>query len=286
MALSVSALDDLSKFLLLLVGSGGGLGTFLYWLLKSKLEDRFTRELERTRHQLQLEQQKMSIVYEHQKDSFRKVLLAMHFLGKAHKGQYDSNGIPERAIEEFQKVVIEEALFLEAGSNEAVQLFVHIARQAETGQDQSPEINDVVRARAEMNYVTERLAAHFRKRIGLDADDSDSIADLQVLGALYLLNEVHPTMFALPDESPLQFRYGLSVRTMVILAKQNNELLLAELTRCRAAVSGQRLHPSVLENVDRYLREINQWKNSRQDSSGLPATNADVWLARPLRRPQ
>jgi hypothetical protein len=71
---TVPSSDALVKLVLPYLVSSGGVGAFLYWLFKRKLEDRFAKEMENTKHELQLEQQKMSIVFEQQKNSFRKVL--------------------------------------------------------------------------------------------------------------------------------------------------------------------------------------------------------------------
>jgi len=56
----------------------GVLGGVLYWLLQKKMEATLAQRLEVTKHQLQLDYQRMSIVFEHQRDSFRRVLAAMH----------------------------------------------------------------------------------------------------------------------------------------------------------------------------------------------------------------
>jgi len=60
------AIKLLAGFLLSL----GRLGGLLYFLLQNALEARFAKKLEETKHDLQLDLEKMSIVYRHQKDSF------------------------------------------------------------------------------------------------------------------------------------------------------------------------------------------------------------------------
>ena len=64
------------------MGGYGGLSAILYLLLKKALEktvdSRFDERLEKVKHDLQLEQEKMSVVYQNQKDSFRNILVAVH----------------------------------------------------------------------------------------------------------------------------------------------------------------------------------------------------------------
>jgi hypothetical protein len=64
------------------LGGYGGLSAILYLLLKKALEktvdSRFDERLEKVKHDLQLEQEKMSVVYQNQKDSFRNILVAVH----------------------------------------------------------------------------------------------------------------------------------------------------------------------------------------------------------------
>ena len=59
-----------------------GIGVLLHCLLKKTLEktvdSRFEEKLEKVKQGLRLEEKKQSIVYEQQKDSFRRALMAMH----------------------------------------------------------------------------------------------------------------------------------------------------------------------------------------------------------------
>jgi hypothetical protein len=70
------------KTALAYLGGFGGLSALLYILLKRALERtvdaRFEERLTKIKHELELEQQKMSVVYQNQKDSFRNVLVGMH----------------------------------------------------------------------------------------------------------------------------------------------------------------------------------------------------------------
>src|SRR5438034_1008696 len=67
---SPPTIDAIARWFSTIVISSGGVAAFLYFLLKKTLEktvdSRFDARLEQVKHALQLEQQKMSIVYEQQ----------------------------------------------------------------------------------------------------------------------------------------------------------------------------------------------------------------------------
>jgi hypothetical protein len=60
-----------------LVTAGAVLGG-LFWLLRKGLEEYSAKRIDQAKHELELKADKLSIVFEHQKDSFRKVLAAMN----------------------------------------------------------------------------------------------------------------------------------------------------------------------------------------------------------------
>jgi hypothetical protein len=131
--MSILSIFDSKLFSILAsaVGSGG----LLYFLIKKSLEktidSRFDARLEKVKHDLQLEHQRMSVVYEHQKDSFRKVLMAMHNATGAIASNVEGEGgdwlpITDDAANAFSQVFAEESLFMDGRSDHALRLFRQI----------------------------------------------------------------------------------------------------------------------------------------------------------------
>src|ERR1700674_5254993 len=247
--------------------SSGGATALFSWLLKRRLENRFTRELEKTKHELQLEQQKMSIVFEHQKDSFRKLLAAMDRALDAiertwHDGEWSV--IPEQRVKGFKKVVSEERLFLDSESDHAVQRFLQIMWGAvHTHPCESiPESSDVEACHTQMELISERLADHFRSRVGLFSEMQDPLLDITLLGACRLINAYHFAEFGLPTEGPLKFHESETAKELVTAARQNTVLLRSELMKLREAITStnKSLFFDTLSKVDHYIDKLNGYK--------------------------
>ena len=110
---------------------GAAIWTTINWVLQKKMEHRLNKQLEATKHGFQDQLQKLSIVYEHQKDSFKAVLSAMHEAIRAIEGnirgiddEWGSIGMSD--YETFGRVVAEETLFLDSRTDQAIALFSQI----------------------------------------------------------------------------------------------------------------------------------------------------------------
>ena len=140
-------------YLLLKLASGlvvllGALGGFLYWLLQRTLDARFAERLEKTKHELGLEQEKMSVVFAYQKDSFRKILSAMHAAIKAIEEQIQGEGgdwfpITTEDADNFSRVASEETLLMDEASDHALELFSHFIWKAVQYEMTRPTTDDV-----------------------------------------------------------------------------------------------------------------------------------------------
>jgi hypothetical protein len=146
----ISIADLLQKLLPGLVVFVSALGGFIYWLLQRTLDARFAAQSEKIKHELQLELEKMSVVFEHQKDSFRKVLMAMHrAIETIELNVQDEGGdwvpISGKHREAFRRVALEECLFMDSGSEHALELFSKIMWSAvkDASFSQFPDSDDV-----------------------------------------------------------------------------------------------------------------------------------------------
>lgn len=166
---SSATLDLLLKLIPLLVVAFSGLGGFLYWLLKRTLDARFAERLAQTTHQLKLEQDKMSVIYLNQKDSFRNVLVGMHnsieAIERRIAGEGDWRPIDQKDVDSFSRIRSQESLFMDDASDHAVRLFRDVMQTAVQFESQIPTGDEVWRAYNQMNFIAECMAQRFRIRV-------------------------------------------------------------------------------------------------------------------------
>jgi hypothetical protein len=242
------------------VPSVGVLGGVLYWLLQKRMEATLAQRLEVTKHQLQLDYQRMSIVFEHQRDSFRRVLAAMHETIETMEAGDSEQWYPisREVVDKFRRVVSEECLLLDEESDHALRLFVDATSQAVSPPfEADPSQEDMWRAHSLTAFIFERLADHFRFRVGLVPQELDRVLDVQLLGASMLINRYHFPDHNLPTRGPLAFREGETAAELVAAAKTNLPVLLSELNSLQAAIAAKegrsRAFFQVGLDVSRYL---------------------------------
>jgi hypothetical protein len=264
----IAIFDLILKLVGVLVPLLGGLGAFLYWMLKKALETRFAQHLEKTKHDLQLELEKMTVVFEHQKDSFHKILIAMHHATDAIGQNIQGDGgdwlpISGKDMEAFKHVVSEECLLMDADTDHSLELFSSIMWSSVRDEyfGNFPDSDDVRRAYSQMMLIANRVASHFRSRIGLIPDNSEALLDVELLGACRLINTYHFSD-KMPTSGPLKFRDGETAEEMVATARTNLALLKSELEilkNCAAgAIEGGRSYFFLtIAEVDRYIKILN-----------------------------
>jgi hypothetical protein len=181
--------------------------------------------LEITKHQLQLDYQKMSIIFEHQKDSFRKVLVAMHLaIGALESGADDAwHPIQDSQVDAFRSVISEGSLFMDTASDQALRAFVAAMGDAvEPTFEPPPEQEVIRRAHSVAAFILERLSEHFRSRVGLAPSHVNPLRDIELLGACRLINRYHFPQYDLPTKGPLAFRRGQTAAELVATAQQTS----------------------------------------------------------------
>jgi hypothetical protein len=254
-------IDWVAKGLAVLAALGG----FLYWILRKAIEERLAKRLEQTKHELQSELQRISIVYEHQKDSFRAILSAMHAAMRKIEDRIEDDGsewpgISVDDFDRFKRAIEEERLFVDARAERALTLFTSILWDAvaSTRFDHFPESDEVRRAFNHLEFVASRMAEYFRLRVGLTPEVPDPLLDTELLGASRIINTYDFAEARLPKEHVLKFGdYTLAEET-VSLARQHRTLLETQLRLLKRAVEAKetrsRVYYLLLIKIDRYLK--------------------------------
>lgn len=248
-------------------GVPGAIGALIYLVLQRRLDKR----LEITKHELQIEYQKKSIVFEHQKDSFRNVLVGMHRAIEAIRGGPEPEWRPtsHKTVDAFRRIVSEEALFMDEESDHALRIFVQVMWSAAAAPFETEPSDEEMRlAATQTAFIADRLSEHFRARVGL-VTDNGSLDDVELLGACRLINRHYFSKFNLPTTGLLAFRPGETASESVELAWQNLDLLRSELNRLKEAINsdGDRasLFFQVGTEVDRYLAKLRTFNATKRN---------------------
>jgi hypothetical protein len=257
----VNGLTDFLRSLGPSLPSVAVLGGVLYWVLQKKMESVLARRLEITKHELQLEHQRMSVVFEHQKDSFRSILVAMHQSTEAIARGNDEEWHPiqESHVDKFRRVMSEESLFMDTASDHALRIFVSAMRNAvELPFEPAPEQEEIWRAHSQASFISDRLSEHFRSRVGLASEHVNPLDDVELLGACMLINRCHFPKYHLPTKGLLAFSPSQTAAQLVATARNNRDLLRTDLERLKEAVTtderNARLYFKVGTESDRYLQ--------------------------------
>jgi hypothetical protein len=252
------------KSALAYVGGAGLLGFLFRDPLKRALErvidSRFDERLARIKHELDLEQQKMSVVYQNQKDSFRNVLVAMHNAMEAIEneiaGEGDWRPISQEPVEALSREMAQASLFLDAASDRALRLFREVMWEAVQYEDQIPSGGKVWRAHDQMKFIADRLAQHFRMRVGLVGGKDDPLLDIDILGACRDINRYSFPDHKLPTRGPLKSDESRNSEELVATARRNPTILKEELGKLKAATQNERFFFETAAQADLYLERV------------------------------
>jgi hypothetical protein len=264
---SPSILDVLLKLVPTVVVLFSGLGGFLYWLLQRTVDTRLKERLEATKHELKLEQDKMSVVFPAQKESFRKILAAMHSALVAieqRSGEGDDRlSIGREDIDKFRRVAFEETLMMDGGSDHAIALFARIMWIVVEDEGRMPTSDELSRAHNQMTLIEERLTEHFRIRVGLREAKPDPLLDVELLAAGYFINTFCLEDFNLPAGSPLRLRKNETAAELVSAAKKHRDELESQLRALKNAMQKRSsLFFEELTAIDRYLATLGRIKDA------------------------
>jgi hypothetical protein len=252
--------------LLMQGGALSGIGGAIYWRLQKRLERRFAIELENTKNQLQLQHAKLSIVYEHQKDSFRKVLAAMTTVMKAIEDKIEDAGGPwgpidSKVHERFRHAISSELLFLDGRAEHALEIFAVTIWDAvnDPRSDSYADSEDVSRAYEDLKLISNRVAEHFRTAVGLaPTSPDDPLIDVEILAACKLV-----TSWGKETHKPFA-RNKRKAEQLVVEARRNIEQLQAALSEIQKDIVSDPEKTSrlfmVLSRIERYSSSIRRYK--------------------------
>ncbi|MBP7527190.1 MAG: hypothetical protein KA801_04660 [Syntrophorhabdaceae bacterium] len=153
-----------------------------------------TKQLDALRHQFQLEQKQMSVIFESQKSSFTNVIKAMHAAIKALEQPWDDNWEPLSAkqYERFEMVIVTESLIVGAEGEWALELFSSVlAGTVMWWPDAIPDDRILRQSYDQLSFLFKNITEYFRVRVGLPGHHSRPLDEINLLGACLLLNEYY-----------------------------------------------------------------------------------------------
>lgn len=247
-----------------IVAISAAIWTTITWILQRKMEHRLNKQLEATKHGFQDQLQKLSIVYEHQKDSFKAVLSAMHGATNAIEGNIrgvddEWGSICMSDYEKFGRVAARETLFLDSRTDQAIALFSHILWDTVNNPnfDQFTDSETVRRSYGHLKLISNRTAEYFRLKVGLHSENPDPLLDIELLGACRLINEQNFSDAGLPTKTILKFGEHTSAEEIVSLAHKNPDVLRSELQSLKRVLDEDRstrsFYHGLATTVQQYL---------------------------------
>jgi hypothetical protein len=181
---------------------------------------------------------------------------AMEAIEKEIAGEADWRPISQEHVEIFSRVMAQESLFLDAASDRGLRLFRDVTWEAVQYEDQIPSGGKVWRAHDRMKFIADRLAQHFRLRVGLAEGELDPLLDIDILGACRDINRYNFPNYKLPTGSPLKADEYRNTAELVMTARRNPAILKEELEKLKAATQNERFFSETTAQADRYLERI------------------------------
>jgi hypothetical protein len=223
------------------------------------LKASYGRELEAARHELELESSRMSVVFEHQKDSFRAILTAMHRVISAIYAKADPDRgwypISEAEAETFKAVIVQEGLFVGARCQRILDLFSSVMLEAVEQPFDSTDSDTVYRAYDQLKLLSRAVAGHFRERVGLETEP-DPLRDAELLGACRLINRFGFPEAGFPTKGVLAMGKRRAAQ-LVHVARDNIDELRQEIVRLKDYIHDKKTSGVFFEvqtDAEEYLR--------------------------------
>lgn len=236
-------------------------------ILKSKEIDAFkndlAKELETTKHELKLEQAKLSIVYENQRDSFKNLIQGMYKAVKDLEQPFDQEwtSIAGKYFEEFRQTIAKETLFISSEGERALDIFRNIYGPT-VAYDPEEDLQDeeLRRAYEQMCFISERLREYFRNRIGLNAE-KDPLFDVFILDACLILNRYSFKEIGLPIQGVFKIVRNQSPLELIKIVKENltefNGKLRQLVNHCESKSEYNNSYFELIDKIKWYLHRFN-----------------------------
>ncbi|MCG2772954.1 MAG: hypothetical protein L6277_12805 [Desulfobacterales bacterium] len=237
-------MENFYQIAFILISSFGGAGAIILclssWLGKvwanrilESDKAKYIRELDEIRQQYNIELNKLSIIHEHQKISFQKIIKAMFNASRALEQPYDDGWSPINGVhyDKLEQIIIEESLFLDRNVEKALNVFLKFYAKATFFPEGPDQSDKMLRNIFEfINYISEHIREYFRNRIGL-SEEPNPLLEINLLAAILLINDYNFPEANLPTKTVLKFEYDISPDALVDKIKNNMGILIAELNK-------------------------------------------------------
>ena len=220
----------------------GGLSSWLgkVWanrILESE-KTKYAKELDSIRHQFQVELNRVSIIHENQKVSFRNIIMALSVAIKSLEQAYDETWHPinDRKYDELKNIVTEESLFLGKDGESALGVFLKFFGKSTYFPEIDIQSDRMLRNIYEfLNCIDTRIREYFRKRIGL-SDEENPLLEVYLLDICLILNDYHPRGSRFELDENFRFKFDIPPLVLIERYKSNIDSLRAWMQRFVEAV--------------------------------------------------
>ena len=147
---------------------------------------RYAKELDKIRHQFEIERNQLSIIHDNQKHSFQRIIKSLQKSIKSLEQEYDEQWHPinGKHYDEFKEVAIEESLFLGYEGERALSIYLKFFGRSISFPETPYQSDKMLRNIYEhLIFISERIREYFRKRIGL-SNEENPLRDVKFIGSL------------------------------------------------------------------------------------------------------
>jgi hypothetical protein len=229
------------------------------------------RGLELYKKELELENGKTKIIYDHQKNSFKEIIIAMDTIIQkflwSHDVEVDCyHPLSAEDYKEIRNKIVGESLFISAKGARTLDIFINVLSNViDWGYEDTTWSSKFIEKRLEqLKFINYNVQCYFRSEIGLVAD-STPLIDIEFLNACRLLNSYHFTEAEVPTRNPLFQINNKPTEQLVKDAKNNIDELLDAL-KILANYLGQRETQTfydVFIEVEESIKIISDYKLER-----------------------
>lgn len=278
-------------------GLGGGL---LVWLLRSWISERLKQSIrheyseklethkaelraelntrmEAVRHQYELDKQKRSLFFDHQREAFASLLSK---IAEVKNGWFEAGYEPYEGLREpvpqdqyrsLLDVYYQNQLFLDDSCLAAVDLVIEALRDSMPFDDGSGRLHprDIDLAYETLAYLQPRLASLFQYKLGI-VTDRRAEEELALLGSILLLNRYHFKDIGLPVKGNLQRNDRDRPADAVAKAEDNKPELVEKLRQFQVYLrKGHGVFHEAATQISRYLIMLKEQPEKSDISSRL-----------------
>lgn len=208
------------------------------------LKSQSSRDTEVLKKELELEQIKTKMIFDSQKDSFRKIIGAMErIIAKLSQYWDPDEGDYKRLLSEVEywelrSGIIEETLYLSPQCARVIdEFFRSLQSFVDWGLVEERSSADWLRNRHnELAFIFEDILDYFRAEIGLIKNDKP-LYRTQLLIAINLINHAHFQRYNFPTTLLYFKSKDKTINERIVLAERHNKALLDELNRLKICLS-------------------------------------------------